>query len=124
MDLALRSKEKHHCNVLIATWAPGSGPCHQQAQQPAMARDSHYSPRPAESLDFLQCRTSSCRQSSAPSMMACSWSGLAVYLKNRGWGLSPFKLLTLASWEPLCCTEVQVVSSGQRQGWEGDRDCD
>lgn len=51
---------------------------------------------------------------------------LAVYLKNTGWGLSPFELLTLAKWEPLCCTEVQVVSSGQKQvgreeGWSNEK---
>lgn len=59
-------------------------------------------------------------------MMAWSWSMLAVYLKNTGWGLSPFELLTLAKWEPLCCTEVQVVSSGQKrvgreEGWSNEK---
>lgn len=41
---------------------------------------------------------------------------LAVYLKATGWGLSPSELLTLARCEPLCCTEVPVVSCGQKRG--------
>ena len=45
---------------------------------------------------------------------------LAMYLKNTGLGLSPFKLLTLTKWELLCCTEVHAVSGGQK-GWEKAR---
>lgn len=41
---------------------------------------------------------------------------LAMYLKNTGWGLSPFKLLTLTNCELLCCTEVHAVSGGQKRG--------